>query len=132
MRVGVHTGTSCWDGQAKSAACCNRLRSIVHLHIGVGRNFANQTLGRLIHMKPLPLLLTVLAGSLGVACASAPHPETERLTSEIVSNSLQSQACSSDEIPTCRTTATRINSRYAQKICGCLLRDALRGSPASH
>lgn len=75
--------------------------------------------------RPLPALLAVLAASLSVACASGPQPETERLASEIVSNSSLNQGCSSDEIPSCRTTGTRINSRYAQKICGCLQRDLL-------
>jgi hypothetical protein len=81
---------------------------------------------------PLPLLLSVLAASLSAACASGPQPETERLTSEILSRSSQNQACSSDEIPTCRTTGTRITSRYAQKTCGCMLREQLGQPPALH
>jgi len=82
--------------------------------------------------RPLPLLLTVLAASLSAACASAPQPETQRLTSEIVSNASQNQACASDEIPSCRTTGTRITSRYAQKTCGCLQRELLFRPPAVH
>src|SRR5262245_65051421 len=77
--------------------------------------FTNQALGRLIHMKrPLPLLLVALAASLSAACASTPQPATERLAAEIVNSSSQNQRCASDEIASCRTTGTRISSRFAR------------------
>jgi len=79
--------------------------------------------------RPRLLVLAVLAASLSAACASSPpQPETERLASDIVNGSSQNQGCASDEIPSCRTTSTRINSRYAPKTCGCLLRETF-GQP---
>jgi len=83
--------------------------------------------------RPLPLFLAVLAAaSLSAACTSAPQRETERLTSEIVSSASQNLGCAADEIPSCRTTGTRITSRYAQKTCGCLLRETLYQGSGFH
>jgi type IV pilus biogenesis protein CpaD/CtpE len=80
--------------------------------------------------RPLPLLLTALAASLCAACASAPQSDTQRLTSEIVSGSSLNRTCSTDEIPSCITTGTRIHNANAQKICGCLVRELLIQAPA--
>jgi hypothetical protein len=84
--------------------------------------------------RPRPLLLAVLAAaSLSAACSSAPpQPETARLTSEIRSSASQNLACAADEIPSCRTTGTRINNRYGQKTCGCLLRESLYQGSGFH
>jgi hypothetical protein len=83
-------------------------------------------------MKPRLPLIALLAASLSAACASGPQRETERLTSQIVNTGSQYQGCASNEIPSCRTTGTRITSRYAPKTCGCLLRDMLYQRPVAH
>jgi hypothetical protein len=82
-------------------------------------------------LRPLPVLAT-FAALLTAACASSPQPETQRLTSDIVSNASQFNACASNEIPSCRTTSTRITNRYAPMTCGCLLRDELVQPPPLH